>query len=171
VIGGKVGRYVAAAQAFTGDGSRYTHAFLVLDGGEIVEAMPHGARIVPLADRADDPGGVVYCDPVDIYLRERGHWGDLDRREAIYRNKIVEFGRTLVGIPYNYWSYLYIGLSALGIRAGWVRKRVSSNKQLICSQLVDYAYMMNGIHLFDDGRLPGTVTPGDLDYYRARNYW
>jgi hypothetical protein len=33
---------------------------------------------------------------------------------------------------------------------------------LICSQLVDRACELAGVHLFDDGRLSGQVTPGDL---------
>ena len=33
---------------------------------------------------------------------------------------------------------------------------------MICSQLVDEAYARAGVQLFDDGRLPGDVTPADL---------
>ena len=33
---------------------------------------------------------------------------------------------------------------------------------MICSQLVDYCYLMAGVHLFNDGRWPGYVTPEDL---------
>jgi hypothetical protein len=38
---------------------------------------------------------------------------------------------------------------------------------MICSQLVDEAYLRAGVHLFDDGRDPGDVTPGDLLYVIA----
>jgi hypothetical protein len=33
---------------------------------------------------------------------------------------------------------------------------------MICSQLVDRCYDIAGVHLFDDGRKPGDVSPGDL---------
>ena len=33
---------------------------------------------------------------------------------------------------------------------------------MICSQLVDQCYLEAGIHLYDDGRDPGDVTPADL---------
>ncbi len=39
---------------------------------------------------------------------------------------------------------------------------VASSKHMICSQLVDFVYMQSGIHLFNDGRWPGYVTPADL---------
>jgi hypothetical protein len=39
---------------------------------------------------------------------------------------------------------------------------IADSGHLICSQLVDLCYLRAGAHLFDDGRLPGDVTPGDL---------
>jgi hypothetical protein len=32
----------------------------------------------------------------------------------------------------------------------------------MCSQLVDLSYHEAGVELFDDGRIPGDVSPGDL---------
>jgi uncharacterized protein YycO len=173
VIDGKAGGLVAAGQALTGDGSRYTHAFLVLDKGEIIEAMPSGARIIPLADRIDDDGGVVFSDkPVQDWLAliekrypDVQHWTQHSLEETV-RGNVVEYARSLVGTPYNFLDYVYLSLAHFKIRANWLRKRIQNQGHLICSQLVDEVYRANSIHLFNDGRLPMDVTPGDLDYYR-----
>jgi hypothetical protein len=50
-----------------------------------------------------------------------------------------------------------------------VRDFVADEGHLICSQLVDEAYLRAGVHLFDDGRLPGDVTPGDLWWLLQRD--
>lgn len=175
VIGGKVGRLVAAGQALTGDGSRYTHAFMIVDNGEIVEAMPDGARIYPLAARADDPGGIVVTDaPVqnalhvfDSYFGDQSIWRKV--YEENLRAQIVAEARGLEGTKYNFPDYFYLALCHFGVRANWLERRINNSGKLICSQLVDEVYRRAGIHLFDDGRLAQDVTPGDLDYYRVSN--
>jgi hypothetical protein len=43
-----------------------------------------------------------------------------------------------------------------------VASRIERADRLVCSQLVDKAYLLAGEHLFSDGRYPGEVTPGDL---------
>lgn len=175
VIGGKVGRLVAAGQALTGDGSRYTHAFMVVDNGEIVEAMPDGARVYPLKARADDIGGIVITDaPVQNALHTfDSYFGDQSKWRQVYednlRAAIVAEARGLEGTKYNFADYFYLALCHFGIRAKWLQRRISNSGKLICSQLVDEVYRRAGIHLFDDGRLTQDVTPGDLDYYRVSN--
>lgn len=175
VIGGKVGRLVAAGQALTGDGSRYTHAFMIVDNDEIVEAMPDGARIYPLAKRVDDVGGIVITDaPVqsalhtfDYYYSDRPEWRQV--YEDNLRAAIVAEARGLEGTPYNFPDYFYLALCHFGLRAKWLERRINDSGKLICSQLVDEVYRRCGIHLFNDGRLAQDVTPGDLDYYRISN--
>jgi hypothetical protein len=44
-----------------------------------------------------------------------------------------------------------------------IRKRVEDSKHLICSAFVDRVMDRAGIHLYDDGRLSGDVTPSDLN--------
>jgi hypothetical protein len=47
----------------------------------------------------------------------------------------------------------------------WVRRiidRLASTHELICSQLVDLCYSRANVHLFDDGRWEGFVSPEDL---------
>jgi hypothetical protein len=64
-----------------------------------------------------------------------------------------------------------VALAALryGLRPRWIRHRVATSGRLICSQAVDELYRRVGVHLFDDGRPSGDVTPGDLD--RAYEEW
>jgi len=45
---------------------------------------------------------------------------------------------------------------------GWLLDYVAGTGHIICSQLVDQCYLDAGVHLFDDGRFVGDVTPGDL---------
>lgn len=179
IIGGKTGRLVAAGQALTGDGSRYTHAFMIVDNQEIVEAMPEGARIYPLSFRADDDGGIVVTDaPVqralanfDKHFGNTGFFDDIRAQyETALREQIVEYARSLEGTPYNFADYFLLALAHLGIKADWLRKRVDDKGHMICSQLVDEVYRGVGIHLFDDNRLPMDVTPGDLDIWRLANW-
>lgn len=179
IISGKTGALVAAGQALTGDGSQYTHAFLVLDNDEIIEAMPQGARVVKFADRADDVGGIVLCDPVaariaDIkaedsklgYADNYGSEGYYEHIEDNLRSYIVTIARGFEGTPYSFLDYAALSLAHFGVKAERLRKFMLNKGHMICSQLVDEVYRRSGIQLFDDGRLPMDVTPGDLDHYR-----
>lgn len=172
-IGGTLGKLVAAAQAFTGDGSRWTHAFIVLDDIAVLEAKPGGVVIAPLVNRLNDPEVVFSDEPVEEWLatvrkREEDH-GALPPPESYYeaierarRTDIVAHARALQGVSYGYLQYLALGLATLGFQPRWLRKWIADRGNLICSQLVDAVYRRAGIQLFDDGRLPQDVTPGDL---------
>jgi hypothetical protein len=152
-IGGLTGVLVGLGQFIIRDASRYTHVFVVLDNDEIIEAMPGGAKIEPLSKYA---GTTKYGSPVAAYL-------DIkltpDQRFAIVVN-----ARQLEGTPYSFLDYLALSLERFGINWKWIENRVTSTKHLICSQLADEAYRRAGVHLFEDGRLPQKVTPGDLTY-------
>lgn len=144
-ITGTVGRLIRVGQYLNGDGFRnFEHAFVVLDGGMLLEAEPGGARIRPLAQY--DGTNVTYSD-----------WPLTD----VQRDRIVQ-ARSLVGTPYSVLDYLSLVLVRLHIRPGWVARYVVNTGHMICSQMVDFCYVQAGVHLFDDGRIPGDVTPGDL---------
>jgi uncharacterized protein YycO len=147
-IGGNIGWWINLGQALTRDASRYTHAFVVLDDETVVEAMPSGARIAPLAN---------YLEPDQAIF---SHFDLTD----FQREGIVRHARSFVGTPYGFSNYLSLALVHYGIRPNWLLKYVRSNNRMICSQLVDEAYLRAGVHLFSDGRDPGDVTPGDLLY-------
>lgn len=147
-IGGPTGAAIYAAQALVaGDGSRYTHAGVILDRDEVIAAQPGGARIDPAATvLADRPLAIL---PVPDWAQGR-------------RPQIVQAARSLEGHPYGFAAYLWIGLARLGLRPSWLTRAVGSHRTLICSALADAVWLGAEIHLFDDGRMLGAVTPGDL---------
>jgi cell wall-associated NlpC family hydrolase len=145
-ISGFTGRFVAAGQALVGDAAPVQHAYVYVGNGEIVQAMPGGAELIRLEDAAEP----VVWSTGKVPLT------------AADRMRICGAARGLVGTPYSFLDYGSIALAHYRIRPAWVRDFVADSGHLICSQLVDEAYLRAGIHLFSDGRLPGDVTPGDL---------
>lgn len=144
--------WVNIAQALTGDSSRYTHAFVYVGGGMVVEAQPGGAILAPLSKYS----------PIE-YIHS-----DLELTDQ-QRADIVKAALSLVGTPYSFVDYLQLALLHFGIKWDWLRKRIADRGHMICSQLVDECYLRAGVHLFDDGRWPQDVTPGDLLYVLITN--
>jgi hypothetical protein len=126
--------------------SSVNHAGLYLGNNLILEAEPHGAVINKLNNRYP-----------------HATWSFYDLTDET-RAKIVRISRTLVGTPYNYFDIGVLGLvNAYGWGApSWVIKQLQDPSSMVCSQMVDYIYLMAGVHLFKDGRVPALVTPGDL---------
>lgn len=187
-IGGLLGKLIAAAQAFAGDGSRWTHAFVVVwhDGQlKVIEAEPGGARLAPIEEYLGDKVEVAFTDePVQIRLKRT--WSDVLAAgepsapaafKAYFEDRIREdFSDTalrLEGTRYGYLQYVYLGLLALAGKDGsldqprgpitrWLANRITQKGSMICSQLCDEVARRCGVELFDDKRLPQNVTPGDL---------
>jgi hypothetical protein len=127
-----------------GTRSQVNHAFLVLDdNGTIIEAEPQGARLSHLSHYPD-----AVMSHLELTPEQQQH--------------VVAAGRALRDTPYNWLDIVGLGLLSLGLRWRWLQTRAQSSKTLICSQLVDRVYDLAGIHLYDDGRPDGEVTPGDL---------
>jgi hypothetical protein len=151
-IGGRAGALVTVGQAIIGDACRYTHARIAIatfGRGSVtyLEAMPSGARIVSTAA----PDGVWYRLPLDDHAR----------------SLVTDRGPDSVGTPYSFADYAALALHHLAPRArvtARVRRYVTDSGHMICSQLVDHLLCVSGYRLFDDGRLPQDVTPGDLFY-------
>lgn len=140
-ITGAGGKAIRFAQWLNGDGyADYEHAFVYTGGGEIVEAMPGGAV------------RVENWHPDAVYLRCP------DR----YRDEVAGCARLLVGRPYSFADYAAIAAHRLHIPAPHLRRYIATSKHMICSQLADYAAEAGGWEIFQDGRWPGDVTPGDL---------
>lgn len=152
-IGGLTGVLIGLGQFIMRDASRYSHVFVVLDDNEVMEAMPGGAIISPLENYA---GTTKYGSPLAVYL-------DI-KLTAEQRVRIVQEARNLEGTPYSFLDYAALALERFGIKWGWLERYVASTKHLICSQLADEAYRRADVHLFEDGRPPQKVTPGDLTY-------
>jgi hypothetical protein len=168
-ITGPVGYGIALGQALAGSGSRWTHAGLILDtDGTILEAEPGGARIANIS-KYDGRPLLVSDGPVQQWLRVQqllavhcGEAWDPTLPEQHTRGAVVAEARKLVGVPYSPTDYLALALLHLHLPSKWIRDRVQSSGHMICSALVDRAYMNAGVHLFSDGRLPGDVMPADL---------
>ncbi len=163
IIPGGVGGFVSLGQGLIDvanivrgravEGAWFTHTYIVVaapgDGtAQIVEAMPSGARAVWMET------GAARIGP--------GYgWARLELSD-LQRALIAQDATFRVGTPYSFLDYLSIAALHLGLPRRWLAGRVTSSAHLICSQLVDTAYLMAGVHLFDDGRLPQDVTPGAL---------
>ncbi len=171
-IEGWTGRWVSAAQAFVRGGSNFTHAGIILDDGQIIEAEPGGANIKTIESLYSYEPVMVSDAPMQRWLDTTvfpQYLGAREEMEWAKRAEIVNKARYLEGIGYSFLDYLALALAEFKL-PGWtfVRDRVESSKRLICSALVDRAYSWGEVHLFDDGRLPGDVTPWDLENYVLR---
>jgi hypothetical protein len=141
-----------------GTNAPVNHAFVYVGHGMIVEAQPGGARTVP-ADRyhtvawstgkiplTDTQRSAIAAAAVGFADRHVGYgWLDI---VAIALAQRRTFGLVHARAP-------------LAEQPWWVQ-RIERMDRLICSQLVDLAYADAGVQLFDDGRIPGLVSPGDL---------
>lgn len=152
-IGGWLGFWINIGQALARSASRYTHAFIVLDDETVLEAMPGGARIVPLSNYL---GRAVFSD---VPLTDE------------QRRAIVNEARALEGTPYSFLDYLSLALLHWKIRPDWLKNYIESSGHQICSQLVDFCWMRGGFHIFKDNRLPQDVMPGDLANWLIEREW
>jgi uncharacterized protein YycO len=142
-VPGRAGRLIRLGQWLNGDGyADYEHAFIVVSDTQVVEARPSGAGYA----RLGRTGALYYSCPED------------------HRTAVADAARSLIGRPYSWTDYFALAAVRfhLPLSSAWLRARVTASGELICSQLVDLAYQMGGVQLFDDGRDPGDVTPGDL---------
>lgn len=157
-------RSVGAAQAFVRGGSFWTHSGLYLGDGRVIEGEPGGATIRDVETKLR--GTVLWSDaPIQQELARIDALGN-EGVERELRELVVAEALKLEGTPYSYADYLAIA----AVEWRWpgherLRSYVESSGRLICSALVDRAYMNAGVHLYSDGRTPGDVTPGDLDRY------
>lgn len=150
-ISGWGGKAIRLGQWFNGEGfADYQHAFVFigrLDGlvGDdwIVEAMPEGARMVQ-------------------------NWHDARRARWLicpdeYREAVAASARGFMGVPYSVADYFALAAHRLHIPAPHLKKFITQQHSMICSQLVDAAAMEGNWHLFSDDRWPGYVTPLSLN--------
>lgn len=145
-IGGRLGAWINVGQSVIRDSSRYTHAFIYVGEGQVVEAMPKGAQLASVDTHPD----AFYFTPKVL--------------TPIERDLVATHALTMIGTPYSYLDYVSLAMAHYKIRPGFVKNYVHASSHMICSQLVDEAYLRADVHLFDDGRIPGDVTPGDLMY-------
>lgn len=147
-INGDVGQLIRIGQWLNGDGfADFEHAAVYLGGDAFAEAWTGGARISHDSD----------------LVREDVCWSsgkfDLTMKQ---RAAIVAAALRYQGTGYSFLDYGALALHHFHIRLPGLRHYIANTGHMICSQLVDQCYLDAGVHLFDDGRWPGYVTPGDL---------
>jgi uncharacterized protein YycO len=143
-ITGPVGRLIKIGQWLNGDGfGAYQHAFVVLPGGLLIEAMPGGAIIAPLSKY--DDRDVLYVSPAGLTDAQR--------------KAICDCALKYRGVPYSFLDYFALAAHRFRIPVLGLRSYIRSTGHQICSQMADQAYLDAGQQLFDDGRWEGYVTP------------
>ena len=147
---GVAGLLIRIGQAVMGDWSRYTHAGTyvgVVDGvRSCVEATGQGLKLVPLAD---------------VLQRPLLAWSTDDIPEDA-RALIATLALADLGAAYGWLTYAQLVADQFGLKATRLRAYVATSTNRICSQSVDYYRMVAGVHMFNDGRQPGDVSPGNL---------
>ena len=157
-ISGNVGKLISIGEWLDGSGfTDYDHAEIFVGMANVHEApygytfgaYPGGASLVPLP-----------CPPEALpgALWSTGHFG----LDAAISYEIVQECLKLKGVPYSALDYFALVAHRLHMPGKALKNYIASTDHMICSQLVDYVYMLCGIHLFTDGRWPGYVTPADL---------
>lgn len=149
---GEAGKLIRVAQFLNGDGFKnYEHAEVLATKTQTMGAYPGGAKLESLAPLNYQQGWLWSSDSIGVRLSEK------------QRQSICQVALSLAGTPYSPLDYFALVAHRLHIPGGpLLEDYISSQKHMICSQLVDYCYMLSGVHLFNDGRPTGYVTPEDL---------
>lgn len=126
--------------------SKVNHAGIYLGNNKVLEAEPHGAVIRKLNNR--------YSNAV---------WSNV-KMTASERAACISEAVAMEGTKYSYLTILVLGLVNVfkWNAPNWLIKIMQKPKRMVCSQMVDQVYLNAGVHLFNDGRISGLVTPGDL---------
>lgn len=143
---GDIGTLIRIGEGLNGEGfGEYEHALVYVGGGLVVEAEPGGAR---KRIRGVEPGDLWSTGLIPL--------------TSVQRGDICLAADGYVGTGYSFADYLALVAHRLRIPAPGLKSFIASSGHLICSQLVDQCYQDAGVHLFDDGRWPGYVTPKSL---------
>jgi hypothetical protein len=149
---GDAGELIRIGQYLNGSGFKnFEHAEVLVTRNQTMGAYPGGAKLEDLAPLDYQQGWLWSSDAIGVHLT------------AKQRDAVVSTALALKGIGYSPTDYFALAAHRLDLPgASLLKNYVSSTNHMICSQLVDYCYLMAGVHLFNDGRWPGYVTPEDL---------
>lgn len=142
-IPGDVGRLIKVGQFLNGQGFKHwEHAFLLGPDGKILEAKPGGAKIGSVTEYSN----IHWCNAIASQYKAR-------LLESIWND-----AQQYVGTKYSFLDYGALSLHRFHIPVPGLENYIRDSGHLICSQLVDQAYMDKGAHLFKDV-WQGYVTP------------
>lgn len=127
----------------------FSHALVVVERDTIVEAEPGGARTADLAPYRDTKlGGTFVSSTWDLTTAQRV--------------RVCENALKHVGRPYSGMDYAALFAHRLHLPLPGLRSYVANTEFEICSQSVDDIYFESDLHIFQDGRWSGYVTPMGL---------
>jgi len=138
--------------------SPVNHAAIVRDDDTVLEARAKGAVFTAWSKYASRFG------------KDAVGTARLPLTEA-QRAKVPAVADQLEGTPYGFLDLLSVGLLQYHIRLSPLRTIVARQDRAICSQLVDEFLQRLGFSIYDDGRWPGDVTPGDLLWTAVLRSW
>jgi hypothetical protein len=138
--------------------SPVSHAAIVRDAHTVLEARSNGAVFTDWDEYAPRMG-------LDVVGTARLPLSD-EQREAV-----PQVAAELQGTPYGFLDLLSVGALQYHIRLSPLRAIVARENRAICSQLVDEFLKRLGFAIYDDGRWPGDVTPGDLLWTAVLRSW
>ena len=121
------------------------HCGIVTPNGRLVQAMPGGVEEIELTAK--------HWTSQYVYIRPRYWTGQ--------GFDIAEIAHSYIGTPYDFATYGAIPAYRRGLRTERIKRIISDTDTMMCSRLVDASLADAGFHLFDDGRLPGNVTPSE----------
>lgn len=145
------------------------HAAVIVPGGKLVEAMPHGARVRNLLPSDWSESHVFFRLPED-------YPGQALDAAAV--------ALAMVGTPYSIMSYVYLAAYRFGFKSEWLKNRINRRHapmsikfpsapdgsrtigrklpvEAICSVLAEQAWTLTGKKVIV-GTAPQVVTPGML---------
>lgn len=129
----------------------FNHVIVAVSPRQAVQAEPSGANYVN----------------IDAYPQTT--WFGWPGITGAQRQAVSLAARRLVGTGYSWLDIAALTLDCLGWdvqrddgKLTLIGRRIARNDRLVCSALADLAYQIAGLHLYDDGRMPGEVTPGDV---------
>jgi hypothetical protein len=134
--------------------SAYNHSVVAINDRECVSAEPGGAVIRQISDYRND---VVVWSQFTL---------DAERRDLI-----STWAFEHVDTEYDYLGFAAIAVTKLlgPFAPRWLLRYIATRDRLVCSYLCDLALQAGGIHLFQDHRPEGAVTPASFGkVYKAR---
>lgn len=162
--GGWLGTGIEVAQFLAGDRfQKYEHAEVYV--GRPDAHGPHGYTVSAYPSNGKQGGltGLRRLPCAPRQLPDSIWSSGIIELTDVERSGIVAWCMTHTDVLYSWPDYGAIALQRLHVRLPIIKEYIASTGHMICSQFTDAAMLYGGdVHLFDDGRWPGDVTPGDL---------
>ena len=123
---------------------KVSHVALYIGNGNIIEMYFDGIRLLPLSFYLENSDYLVHIGRV---------------KEEFDANTVILFMSSHLGkIKYNYLSLLIIAIQKI---FRFRKKRNADEKMMICSELIETAFLLSGVCLVDN-EIAQDVTPCDI---------